>query len=39
MADSCGLEATSSGYRPVADHCEHVNEPSASIKGENFLIS
>jgi hypothetical protein len=26
-----------SGYGSVADPCEHGNEPSASIKGEEFL--
>jgi hypothetical protein len=29
---SCG-----SGYLPVAGCCEHNNEPSCSIKGEEFL--
>jgi hypothetical protein len=26
-----------SGYEPVADSCEHGNEPSDSIKGRTFL--
>jgi hypothetical protein len=32
----CGLDSTNSGYRPVAGSCEHGNEPSGSIKGEEF---
>jgi hypothetical protein len=34
---SCEVDASGSGYRPVADSCEHGNEPSGSIKGGNFL--
>jgi hypothetical protein len=32
-----GLDASGSGQEPVADPCEHGNEPSGSIKGEEFL--
>jgi hypothetical protein len=30
----CGMDAYGSGYEPVADSCEHGNEPSGSIKDE-----
>jgi hypothetical protein len=33
----CGLESSGSGEVPVADSCEHNNEPLGSIKGEKFL--
>jgi len=33
------LDASGSGYRPVADCCEHGNEHSDSIKGTNSLNS
>jgi hypothetical protein len=33
----CGLDASGSGQGPAADTCEHVNEPSGSIKGGEFL--
>jgi hypothetical protein len=32
-------ETDGSGYRQVADYCEHGNEPSDSIKGREFLDS
>jgi hypothetical protein len=34
---SCGLDASGSIHGPVADCCEHGNEPSGSIKGRKFL--
>jgi hypothetical protein len=36
---SCGLDASGSGWGPVAGCCEHGNEPSGSIKGGEFLTS
>jgi hypothetical protein len=33
----CGLDASSSGERPVARTSEHGNEPSGSIKCGEFL--
>jgi len=33
----CGLDATGSGQGPMADSCEHSNEPLGSIKGREFL--
>jgi hypothetical protein len=33
---SCGLDASGSGYGPVAGFYEHGNEPLGSIKGEKF---
>jgi len=33
-----GLDAFGSGYGPVAGSYEHVNEPSGSVKGGNFLV-
>jgi hypothetical protein len=30
----CDLDASGSGYGPVAGSCEHGNEPSDSTKGE-----
>jgi hypothetical protein len=33
----CGLDASGSGYGPVAGSCEHCNEPSDSTKGKEFL--
>jgi hypothetical protein len=35
--ESCGLDASGSGQGPVAGSSEHGNEPSGSIKGEEFL--
>jgi hypothetical protein len=32
-----GLDASGSGYGPVAGSCEHGNEHSVSIKGEESL--
>jgi len=32
-----GLDASGSGQGPVADSCEHGNEPLGSIKGGEFL--
>jgi hypothetical protein len=36
---SCGLDASGSGYEPVGGCCEHGNEPepAGSIKGGEFL--
>jgi len=31
------LDASGSGYGPVARSCEHDNEPSGSIKAGHFL--
>jgi hypothetical protein len=33
----CGLDASGSGQGPVVRPCEHINEPSSSIKGWEFL--
>jgi hypothetical protein len=33
----CGLDASSSGWGPMAGSCEHGNEPSSSIKGREIL--
>jgi hypothetical protein len=34
----CGLDASDSGWGPVAGSCEeHVDEPSGSIKGGELL--
>jgi hypothetical protein len=33
MVGSCCLNASGSGWGPVAGSCEHGNEPSGSIKG------
>jgi hypothetical protein len=30
-------DASGSGYGPVAGSCEHGNEPSGFIKGEEFF--
>jgi hypothetical protein len=35
--ESGGLDASDSGWAPVAVSCEHGNEHSASIKCETFL--
>jgi hypothetical protein len=32
----CGLDASESGQGPVVGSCEHGNEPSGFIKGEEF---
>jgi hypothetical protein len=34
---SCGLDASGLGQGPVTDSCDHGNEYTGSIKGENFL--
>jgi hypothetical protein len=34
---SSGLDASGSGYGPVASSCEDDNEPSGSTKGGEFL--
>jgi hypothetical protein len=34
---NCGLNASGSGFQPVAGCCEHSNEPSGCIKGREFL--
>jgi hypothetical protein len=33
----CEVDASGSGYDPVAGSCEHGNEPWDSIKGEEFF--
>jgi hypothetical protein len=33
----CGLDSSGSEQRPAANSCEHGNEPSGFIKGEEFL--
>jgi hypothetical protein len=33
----CGLDSSGSGYVPVTGCCEHGNEPSGSIKGEELI--
>jgi hypothetical protein len=33
----CGLDASGTGLGPVIGSCEHGNEPSGSIKGEELL--
>jgi hypothetical protein len=35
--EKCGLDASSSGYGPIAGFYEHSNEPSGSLKGGEFL--
>jgi hypothetical protein len=32
----CGLDAYGSGLEPVADSCEHNNQPSGFIRGREF---
>jgi hypothetical protein len=34
-----GLDASGSGQGPVVGFCEHGNEPSGSIRAENFSTS
>jgi hypothetical protein len=34
---SCGLDVTDSEWEPVAEFCEHSNEPSVSMKVGEFL--
>jgi hypothetical protein len=34
---SCGLDKSGSELEPLAGSGEHINEPSRSIKGEEFL--
>jgi hypothetical protein len=34
---NCGLDASGSGSGPLAGSCEHGNEASSFIKGEEFL--
>jgi hypothetical protein len=34
---SCGLDLSGSRWKPVAGSCVDGNEPSGSIKGEEFL--
>jgi hypothetical protein len=31
------LDSLNSGQEPVTDLCEHVNEPSGTVKGGEFL--
>jgi len=33
----CGLDSYASKLEPVADPCEHSNEPSGSIKDGDFI--
>jgi hypothetical protein len=33
---TCGLESSASGYRPVMGFSEHDDEPSGSVKGQEF---
>jgi hypothetical protein len=33
-----GLDSSGSGQGPVADCCEHGNEPYVSIKGREFIL-
>jgi hypothetical protein len=37
MVGRCGLDSSGSGQVTVVGCCEHGNEPSRSIKGEEFL--
>jgi hypothetical protein len=32
-----GMDSSGSGYRQMADSCEHGNEASGSINGSEFL--
>jgi hypothetical protein len=34
--ESYGVDSSGSRWGPVIDPCEHGNEPSGSIKGEEF---
>jgi hypothetical protein len=34
---SCGLYASGSGKKPVASSCEHGNETSGPVTGEEFV--
>jgi hypothetical protein len=33
----CGLDSSGSGWGPVTGSCEHSNELSGSLNGEEFL--
>jgi hypothetical protein len=35
--EACGLDSFGSGLEPVANSCEHGNDPSGYIKGGEFL--
>jgi hypothetical protein len=35
----CGLDSSCPGYEPVAGFCEHCNETSGSIKGEESRVA
>jgi hypothetical protein len=37
MMGRCGLDACGSGQGPMTRSCEHINEPSGSIKCGEFL--
>jgi hypothetical protein len=37
MVGNCVMDASESGQRLVMGSCKHGNEPSGSIKGEEFL--
>jgi hypothetical protein len=39
MMGRCGLDSSDLGQGPVADPCKHCNEPSDSIKGDEFFAS
>jgi hypothetical protein len=39
MVGSRGQASSGLGYGPVSGSCEHGDEPSGSIKGEEFLSS
>jgi hypothetical protein len=39
MVRRCGLDSVDSGQGSEAGSCEHGNEPSGSINGDNFLAS
>ena len=36
--ERCGLDVSDSGKELVVSSCQHVNEPSGSIKGRGFVI-
>jgi hypothetical protein len=37
QVERCEMDASGSGYGPVAGSCEHGNEPSGSMKGREFF--
>jgi len=38
QGDNCGLDEAGSEQGPVADPCEHGNEPSGSSKGHDLFL-